>query len=150
LAVRKLIATAFVAAFVTFGARDAKADNEPLIYPDGAVVYGDWGLYRPGAIVPFAEGPYVFAAPRYGVGYFPTNRYDPGAYRSPPAKRPIPAEPWFRSWGAQSDAAPATIDTPYQGPSVIYAPNFDRQAHDKNPGGHTHDKNPGEHAHDKK
>jgi hypothetical protein len=141
LAVRKLIATAFVAAFVTFGARDAKADNMPLIYPDGVVVYGDWGLYRPGAIVPFAEGPYVVASPRYATGaYFPTNRYDPGAYRSPPRKRPIPPEPWLNFWGARSDSAPATIEAPYQGPSVIYAPNFDGHGHDKNPAAHAHDK----------
>jgi hypothetical protein len=140
LAVRKLIATAFVAAFVTFGDRDAKADHMPLIYPDGAVVYGDWGLYRSGAIVPFVEGPYVITTPRYGTGYFPTNRYDPGAYRSPPVRRPIPAVPWFHSWGAQSDSAPATIEAPYQGPSVIYAPNFDGRAHDKNHGAHAHDK----------
>ncbi len=132
LAVRKLIAIGFVAAFVTLGARDAKADHMPLIYPDGTVVYGDWGLYRPGAIVPFAEGPYVVASPRYSTGsYFPTNRYDPAAYRSPPAKRPIPSEPWLNFWGAESNAAPATIETPNQGPSVIYAPNLDGHGHDK-------------------
>jgi hypothetical protein len=139
LAVRKLIATAFVAAFVSFAAQDAKTDHMPLIYPDGTVVYGDWGLYRPGAIVPFAEGPYVVTAPRYGTGYFPTNRYDPGAYRSPPRQRSIPAEPWFRSWGTQSDSAPATIDAP-QGPAVIYAPDFEGHVHDKNSGAHAHDK----------
>ena len=141
MAVRKLIATAFVAALMTFGARDAKADHMPLIYPDGAVVYGDWGLYRPGAIVPFVEGPYAVASPRYATGaYFPTNRYDPGAYRSPPRKRPIPPEPWLNFWGARSDSAPATIEAPYQGPSVIYAPNFDGHGHDKNPAAHAHDK----------
>jgi hypothetical protein len=134
LAVRKLIATGFVAAFVTLGARDAKADHMPLIYPDGTVVYGDWGLYRPGAMVPFTEGPYVAASPRYATGaYFPTNRYDPGAYRSPPAKRPIPPEPYLNFWGVESNHAPATIETTNQGPSVIYAPNFDGH-------GHVHDK----------
>ena len=132
MAVRKLIATGFVAAFVTLGARDAKADNMPLIYPDGTIVYGDWGLYRPGAMVPFAEGPYVAASPRYATGaYFPTNRYDPGAYRSPPPKRPVAAEPWLNFWGVESNPAPATIETPNQGPSVIYAPNLDGHGHDK-------------------
>ena len=131
MALRKLIAAAFVA-LVTFGSDRAGADHMPLIYSDGTVVYGDWGLYRPGAIVPFAEGPYVVPAPRYGTGYyFPTNRYDPAAYRSPPYRRPIPAEPWFRSWGAQSDAAPATIEAPYQGPAVIYAPEFHGHHHGK-------------------
>ena len=128
---RSLIVTVFVAAAVSFGPQHAKTDHMPLIYPDGAVVYGDWGLYRPGAIVPFVEGPYAVAVPRYGIGYFPTNRYDPAAYRSPPARRPIPAEPWFQSWGAQSDSAPATIATPFEGPSVIYAPNFGGHGHDK-------------------
>ncbi len=132
MAIRKLIATALVAAFVTFGPGRIKADHMPLVYPDGTVVYGDWGLYRPGAIVPFAEGPYVIAVPRYGTGYyFPTNRYDPAAYRSPPPPQVTPAEPWFHSWGAQSGPAPATIYTPYEGPSVIYAPNFDGHEHGK-------------------
>ena len=127
---RKLIATAFVAALITFGSERADADHMPLVYADGTVVYGDWGLYRPGAIVPFAEGPYVVPAPRYGTGYyFPTNRYDPAAYRSPPYRRPIPAEPYYRSWGAHSDAAPATIEGPYQGPMVIQAPEINIQGH---------------------
>ena len=134
MAVRRPIATGLAAAFVVFVSPHVGADNMPLVYPDGSVVYGDWGLYRPGAIVPFAEGPSVIAAPRYGSGYyFPTNRYDPAAYRSPASKPPVPAEPWFRSWGAQSDSAPATIPTPYEGPSVIYAPNFDEHAHGKKP-----------------
>ncbi|HLL27750.1 MAG TPA: hypothetical protein VKT73_08885 [Xanthobacteraceae bacterium] len=129
MAIRKLIATAFVVA-VASHAGEAKADNMPLIYPDGAVVYGDWGLYRPGAIVPYVEGPYVVISPRYGTGYyFPTNRYDPAAYRSPPYVPPVPSEPWYRSWGVQSDHAPATSPTPYEGPSVIYAPNFDEHEH---------------------
>jgi hypothetical protein len=132
LALRKLAATAFVVAVAVSGPRPAKADHMPLLYPDGTVVYGDWGLYRPGAIVSFAEGPSVIAAPRYGSGsYFPTNRYDPAAYRSPPPRPQVPAEPWYRSWGVQSDPAPATIPTPYEGPSVIYAPNFDVHPHKK-------------------
>jgi len=128
LAIRKLIAVVLVGAFVTYGSHEARADNMPLIYSDGTIVYGDWGLYRPGAIVPYAEGPYVVpVVPRYSSGsYFPTNRYDPGAYRSPrPKGPPVPAEPWYNSWGAHSDSAPATIENPNQGPSVIYAPTFE-------------------------
>jgi hypothetical protein len=129
--VRKLLALAFIA-FVTFGSDRTGADHMPLVYSDGAVVHGDWGLYRAGAMVPFVEGPYVVATPRNGTGYyFPSNRHDPAAYRSPPHRRPVPTEPWYRSWGAQSDPAPATIDAPYQGPAVIYAPEF---------GGHKHGK----------
>jgi hypothetical protein len=147
-AVRKLLFFTTIAMLATSNFEGAKADNMPLIYPDGTVVYGDWGLYRPGAIVPFVEGPYAITAPRYGAGYYPTNRYDPGAYRSPTPRRPIPPEPWFRTWGAQSDSTPATA--PYEGPSVIYAPNFGGRERDKNSGGQTPNKNPGEHAHDKK
>jgi len=134
LALRKAIAGAVVAAIAIFGSLPVGADHMPLVYPNGTIVYGDWGLYRPGAIVPFTEGPYVIAAPQYGAGYyFPSNRHDPAAYRSPPARQPIPAEPWFRSWGVQSDPAPATIPTPYEGPSVIYAPNFEEHARGKKP-----------------
>lgn len=108
-----------------------RADHAPLYYPDGVVVFGDWGLYRPGHVFPWAEGPYVIGHPRYGTNqYFPTNRNDPGAYRRrPPVDRaPIPPEPYFRSWGAQSaqpDPNRATVYAPFAPPSVIYAPSFD-------------------------
>jgi len=126
---RKPIATVLIlaAAFVLHSSREATADNMPLIYSDGTIVYGDWGLYRPGAIVPFAENSFVVPVPRSSAGsYFPTNRYDPGAYRSPtPKGPPVPAEPWYSSWGVHSDPAPATIENPNYGPSVIYAPTFE-------------------------
>jgi hypothetical protein len=128
LALRRPIATALVTLVATFAAERVGADHMPLVYPDGAIVYGDWGLYRPGAIVPFVEGPYVVTAPRAGTGYyFPSNRADPAAYRSPPPRPSIPADPWYRAWGAQSDPAPATI--PNEGPAVIYAPNFEGHPH---------------------
>lgn len=130
MAIRKPVAAVLVAAPLIFGSVQLQADHMPLIYPDGVIVYGDWGLYRPGAIVPFAEGPYpyIYAAPRDHTGsYFPTNLHDPAAYRTPIRRDPvpIPAEPWYRQWGVQSDPAPATIPTPYEGPAVIYAPNFE-------------------------
>jgi hypothetical protein len=78
--------------------------------------------------VPWIEGPVVVATPRYGFGaYFPTNRHDPGAYRRRPPvdKAPIPAEPYYRSWGARSEACHpdcTTIYAPFEPPAVIYAP----------------------------
>jgi hypothetical protein len=62
---------------------------------------------------------------------FPSNKDDPGAYRRrPPVDRaPIPAEPYYRSWGAQSapyDASKATDYAPFDPPAVIYAPSEPR------------------------
>ena len=42
----------------------------------------------------------------------------------------------YRRWGVQSDPAPATIPTPYEGPAVIYAPNFEGHHHKGGLGGH--------------
>jgi hypothetical protein len=107
----------------------SRADHAPRYNPDGVVVYGDWGLYRPGHVSPWTQGPSVIGASRFGVGeYFPSNRSDAGAYRRrPPVDRqPIPAEPYYRSWGAQSqnlDTNSATVYTPFEPPAVIYAPH---------------------------
>jgi hypothetical protein len=138
LAICKPIAALFFAAPLAVAAPHiAAADHAPLVYPNGVIVYGDWGLYRPGAIVPFAEGPYpyAYAAPSFGGSYFPTNLHDPAAYRSPIRREPIPlpAEPYYRQWGVQSDPAPATLPTPYEGPAVIYAPTFDGHHHKGKP-----------------
>ena len=108
-----------------------RADHVPVQQPDGAIVYGDWGLYRPGHVTPWVEGPYVINAPRYGPGYyFPTNRNDPSAYRSRAREfgPSMPAEPYFRSWGTQSEPSPnATVYAPFDPPSVIYAPQLDKR-----------------------
>ena len=105
-----------------------RADHAPRYQADGVVIYGEWGLYRPGHIAPWADGPQVIPASRFGMGhYFPSNRNDPGAYRRrPPVDRhPIPAEPYFRTWGTQSqqlDPNSATVYAPFEPPAVIYAP----------------------------
>src|SRR6185312_1480442 len=116
----------------------ARADNEPLLWPDGTITYRDWGLYRPGVPV-LIERPYYYGyggagrlisknegAPYFPSNardpyYFPTNHRDPDAYRMKPRVRPVPAEPYFRSWGVGSDSAPAT-EPQAEGPTVIYAP----------------------------
>jgi hypothetical protein len=114
-----------------------RADHAPQSYPDGVVIYGDWGLYRPAHVAPWAYGPQVVGAARYGMGnYFPSNRQDPGAYRRrPPVDRvPVPADPYFRSWGAQSepyDATKATVYAPFEPPAVIYAPKVETHGHGK-------------------
>jgi len=109
-------------------AKAGRADHAPLLLSDGSIVHGDWGLYRPGHMAPWVEGPVVIPMPRMGFGqYFPTNRDDPGAYRRrPPVDRaPIPPEPYYRSWGAQSqplDPNAASVYAPFEPPAVIYAP----------------------------
>ncbi len=128
--VRKLIFFTIVIALATPESGAVRADHMPTLRPDGAIIYGDWGLHRPGAMVPFVEGPYVIDAPRHSTGYyFPTNRHDPGAYRSPRWVPPTPAEPWYRSWGTQSGSAPATEYAPFEPPTVIYAPNTAQHGH---------------------
>ena len=103
------------------------ADHGPTHLPDGTIVYGDWGLYRPGHMGLVYDGPLVIGAPRYAPSYFyPTNRDDPNAYRSR-AKEfgpSMPAEPYFRSWGVQSESSDpkATEYAPFDPPEVIYAP----------------------------
>jgi hypothetical protein len=126
-----LVTLAMGLAILLLAVNGGRADHLPYARADGVVIYGDWGLYRPGHVFPWIEGPMVIGAGRFGTGYyFPTNRNDPGAYRRrPPVDRaPIPAEPYFRSWGAQSgqiDPARATVYAPFAPPSVIYAPRFD-------------------------
>lgn len=132
---RRLSAWLFVLSTVIVGlgilmvaVQAGRADHAPLLFADGTVVHGDWGLYRPGHMAPWAEGPIVIGAPRFGLGrYFPTNRDDPGAYRRrPPVDRqPIPPEPYYRSWGVQSQnvhPGAATVYAPFAPPAVIYAP----------------------------
>jgi hypothetical protein len=134
---RKLSAVVFV--FVTLAmsvaifllaVKAGRADHRHYYTPEGAVVYGDWGLYRPGHVVPWVEGPLVIGSYRLGTGaFFPTNRDDPGAYRRRPPEKGgiIPPEPYFRSWGAQSQLTDprATIYAPFEPPAVIYAPRLE-------------------------
>jgi hypothetical protein len=130
-----VIARIFLAAFFFFSpisfSADARADHMPVQGPDGSIIYGDWGLYRPGHMAPVYEGPVVIGAPRFGTGYFfPTNRNDPNAYRSRAGEfgPSMPAEPYFRTWGAQSDpSVPSTEHAPFDPPEVIYAPREERR-----------------------
>ena len=114
-----------------------RADHAPYYRPNGVVVYGDWGLYRPGHMAPVYQGPFVIGIGRYGMGhYFPSNRNDPGAYRRRPREPgpDVPPPSYYRSWGAQSqnaDPNSATVYAPFAPPDVIYAPRFDRDHHGK-------------------
>ena len=102
----------------------------------GAVIEGDFGLYRPHMVNPvvipapfvpplfFYPGPYVL--PRYGEGYFPASGRSPGYGRreiEPPVDRrlPPPAQSFRRSWSSQSQPLPASIDAPA---SLLVAPQI--------------------------
>jgi hypothetical protein len=130
--VTKLFAVAFALVTVVLALNAGRADHLPYMRPDGAVVSGDWGLHRPGWVVPWIIGPAVIGSPPLGTAgyFFPTNRDDPGAYRRrSPEKSGPPPEPYFRWWGAESQPphpSTATEYAPFEPPAVIYAP---RDAH---------------------
>jgi hypothetical protein len=104
-----------------------------------AIVEGDWGLYRPGAVpVTVIYGPTVIPGPP-GAGYFPRTGRRPQSGRHevwPPADRklPPPAPSFHRSWSTSSDmAAPVTEYPPYDPPPVILAPEIDAEKTSKRP-----------------
>src|SRR4051812_17966667 len=82
----RAVASLFAALCVIAAAAPARAQTGPVIVipgkagvpvpingviADGAVVYGDWGLARPGHGDLVIEGPIAFAAPWDSRGYFP-------------------------------------------------------------------------------
>ncbi len=97
---------------------------------DGAVVYGDWGLARPGHGELVIEGPVGFAAPWDERGYFPATGRAPRVGRheiEPPRQRPRPTS-FRRDWSDGSDfRAPVTEYPPFDPPPVILAPRERRR-----------------------
>jgi hypothetical protein len=101
----------------------------------GAVIEGDWGLYKPHMV-----GPTIITAPAWfrervyqggyvRGGYFPAFGREPGYGRheiEPPADRrlPPPAPSFHRSWSSRSDPLPATLDPPDQLSPLIVSPQI--------------------------
>jgi hypothetical protein len=100
----------------------------------GAVLEGDWGLYKPHMVGPtiiipawipgrsyqgsYHQGRYVEG------GYYPAFGHEPGYGRHeiepPPERRlPPPAPRFHRSWASHSDPVPASLDPPVQAPLII-------------------------------
>lgn len=124
------------------GIAPARADHQPsIVVPggnapviieghdaSGAVVEGDWGLYRPGQVSPTVFYPYQPSADRwYPGGYYPFTGKRPryGRYEIiPPANRrlPPPAESFHRFWSTASDPLPAQTEYPVPPPPIIFAP----------------------------
>ena len=102
----------------------------------GAVVEGDWGLYKPHMVNPTViTGParldrggyYRRGYDRGGYiqgGYFPAFGHEPGYGRheiEPPADRklPPPAQSFHRSWSTHSDPLPADLEPSIQPPMIV-------------------------------
>jgi hypothetical protein len=91
----------------------------------GAVVYGDWGLARPGHGRIVIEGPVVYAAPPVAGAYYPATGHAPryGRDEVEPPPHPRPPTAFRRSWSAESDMTrPVTEYPPFNPPPVIMAP----------------------------
>ena len=130
-----------------FGAEFARADSKgPILVIPGkpgipvvingydasyTIVEGDWGLARPGQVVPvIVSGPLITPSPYHTGHYFPHLGRRPGYGRRevepPPDRRlPRPAPSFYREWGVESQQLPATIDPPDYPPPVIAAPTIE-------------------------
>jgi len=92
------------------------------VVANGAVVYGDWGLGRPGHGDIIIEGPAGYPAlPHGSQGYFPATGHAPRAGRDEilPPVRPRADTTFQRDWHVQSDnSQPVTQVPPYETPAV--------------------------------
>ena len=130
-----------------FAGQPAYADNEPVVVvpgrvgvpviihgvdATGAVVYGDWGLYRPGGAVVIEGGiwpPGVFAPLPEPPHYFPATGRTPAYGRKEidpgPHRRGLTPE-YHKSWQIESQPGPVTEYPPFAPPAVVVAPPVPR------------------------
>ena len=90
----------------------------------GAVVYGDWGLYRPGSIVVIDGGGWPELAD-WWPHYFPATGRTPAYGRKeidPHSSRPHIAPPYHKSWSVESQPGHVTEYPPFPAPPVVVAP----------------------------
>ena len=138
------------------GGVSARADHQPVFVVSGkagvpvimngrnvtgAVIFGDWGLYRPGAMAPIIVPMQSFRpAPRTRhrtrrvrrvravqpfLHYFPGGRLTRPAVKAPEAQSfapPKPAESYSREW--TTDSAPTRADVA-PAPPIVIAPNIE-------------------------
>jgi hypothetical protein len=131
-----LIAAAGLAAVLA--ALPARADHQPAIVvpgrPDvpiivdgvvvnGAIISGDWGLYRPGHGYRIIEGG-CCPEPAVRRTYFPMTGREPayGRKEVEPKPRPRPSTHYEKSWSVHSQPGPVTEYPPYELPPVVIAP----------------------------
>jgi hypothetical protein len=90
----------------------------------GAVIEGDWGLYRPGhgAVTIYPEAHFAYPPPP--PHYYPRTGRRPRAGRyeveTPEDRAPRPAQPYYRRWSAGSDDI-LSSGPPEAPPTVIEA-----------------------------
>jgi hypothetical protein len=144
----RLALTTLLAASAVVAAGTASADHWPAIVvptkpgvptifygydANYGVVYGDWGLFRPGSVpvtVVYPPNARPYVPPGYTVPhYFPHSGRKPKVGRDehePPPNRPqpAPAQSFHREWGAQSQPGPVTEYPPFDPPPVIVAPTI--------------------------
>ena len=88
----------------------------------GAVIEGDWGLYRPGAgsVSIYPGGGLLIAIPP-SAGYFPATGRRPryGRHEIAPRRRLRPAESYHRSWSSHAPSRVVTTSPPFDPPPVI-------------------------------
>ena len=93
---------------------------------NGAIVYGDWGLARPGHGALLIEGPIGYETPYGTPGYFPATGRRPRSGRQeydPPRRGPRPNTNFRRDWSIESDfSRPVTEYPPFDPPPVVLAP----------------------------
>jgi hypothetical protein len=122
------------------GAQSARAQTGPVIVVpgkpgvpvtingmivDGAVVYGDWGLARPGHGQIMIVGPVAFTDNWDSRGYFPSTGHRPryGRHEVEPPPRRRGNTSYYRDWSIGSEFnRPVTEYPPLDPPPVILAP----------------------------
>jgi len=100
---------------------------------DGAVVYGDWGLARPGHGEILIEGPVAYLMPWDQRGYYPATGRAPRYGRleiEPKTKRLRANTNFHREWSIESEFhKPITEYPPFNPPPVVMAPREKRSEH---------------------
>jgi len=100
------------------------------VIADYAVVYGDWGLARPGHGELVIEGPVGLAAPWDQRGYHPATGRAPRLGRYEIESRRIRPRPtsFRRDWLIESEFGPPVTEyPPFNPPPVIMAPRERRR-----------------------
>lgn len=97
---------------------------------NGAVIYGDWGLARPGHGELIIEGPVAAIDHDDSRGYYPKTGRRPrvGRVEVVPPPRARPSTDYRREWSVQSykRVRPVTDYPPFDPPPVILAPRGHR------------------------
>ncbi len=97
---------------------------------DGAVIWGDWGLARPGHGEVVVEGLVTLAEPWDSRGYFPATGRAPrfGRHEIEPKRVRSRSTSFHREWSIESNFnAPVTEYPPFDPPAVIEAPRQRRR-----------------------